>query len=308
MSIRMCSRRFVYRQKAFTMWTPSTRHGRTFSGEHHLKPHLLEACHARSAARLRRGILRGISSRYNVDMERRYRWIRGDWQITHGFLPRVPGSTPGALPIRFPCCRNGKFLEQPAAQSRSAGLASVCCWELVLMPDSAVSACCWSWDHRTPRLLAALVNALRKPHDLPWTCICAKWPVRARGSSVRFFSPWLFWLTTRSFSVDAIGKTLVRLLVTRKRLLECKHRATPNASRAPTSPTFMRPCGLRPASRWPRTVPRPPSSGATHFFAAAAGGLAGGTVDCLVDQPADYIRGAGLIAGRNWFFCAAPRV
>jgi cyclic beta-1,2-glucan synthetase len=27
-----------------------------------------------------------------VDIDRRHRWIRGDWQITQWLLPRVPGS------------------------------------------------------------------------------------------------------------------------------------------------------------------------------------------------------------------------
>jgi cyclic beta-1,2-glucan synthetase len=53
---------------------------------------LLEACHARSALVSDVEFYEEHPSRYNVDIDRRYRWIRGDWQITQWLLPRVPGS------------------------------------------------------------------------------------------------------------------------------------------------------------------------------------------------------------------------
>src|SRR5437773_2248847 len=36
-------------------------------------------------------------SRYSADVSRRYRWIRGDWQIARWVLPRVPGPGGGLL-------------------------------------------------------------------------------------------------------------------------------------------------------------------------------------------------------------------
>ena len=70
---------------------------------------LLEACHARSALVSDVELYEDYPSRYNVDIDRRHRWIRGDWQITHWLLPRYPVLTPGALLIRFPLCPSGRF-------------------------------------------------------------------------------------------------------------------------------------------------------------------------------------------------------
>jgi cyclic beta-1,2-glucan synthetase len=53
---------------------------------------LLEACHARSALVSDVELYEEHPSRYNVDIDRRHRWIRGDWQITQWLLPRVPGA------------------------------------------------------------------------------------------------------------------------------------------------------------------------------------------------------------------------
>ena len=43
---------------------------------------LLESCHARSALVSDVELYEEHPSRYNVDIDRRHRWIRGDWQIT----------------------------------------------------------------------------------------------------------------------------------------------------------------------------------------------------------------------------------
>jgi cyclic beta-1,2-glucan synthetase len=48
-------------------------------------------------------------SRYNVDIDRRHRWIRGDWQIARWLLPRVPGPDGRSLPNPLSrCCPNGR--------------------------------------------------------------------------------------------------------------------------------------------------------------------------------------------------------
>ncbi len=50
---------------------------------------LLEGCHVRSGLLSDVELYEGHPSRYNVDVARRHRWIRGDWQIIQWLLPRV---------------------------------------------------------------------------------------------------------------------------------------------------------------------------------------------------------------------------
>ena len=78
---------------------------------------LLEACHARSALVSDVEFYEEYPSRYNVDIDRRHRWIRGDWQITQWLLPRVPGSgRPAHCQSAFRFVAVEDF-RQPAAQS-----------------------------------------------------------------------------------------------------------------------------------------------------------------------------------------------
>src|SRR5471030_20040 len=51
---------------------------------------LLEGCYARSALLSDVQLYEEYPTRYSADVSRRYRWIRGDWQIASWLLPRVP--------------------------------------------------------------------------------------------------------------------------------------------------------------------------------------------------------------------------
>ncbi|MEO8011760.1 MAG: cyclic beta 1-2 glucan synthetase, partial [Dokdonella sp.] len=57
---------------------------------------LLEGCHARAGLVSDLALFEHFPQRYSADMQRRHRWIRGDWQIARWLLPFVPradGST-----------------------------------------------------------------------------------------------------------------------------------------------------------------------------------------------------------------------
>ncbi|MBC7867051.1 MAG: cyclic beta 1-2 glucan synthetase, partial [Gloeobacteraceae cyanobacterium ES-bin-316] len=52
---------------------------------------LLEGCYSRSGLVTDVQLYEEYPNRYNTDMQRRHRWIRGDWQIGNWILPFVPG-------------------------------------------------------------------------------------------------------------------------------------------------------------------------------------------------------------------------
>ena len=52
---------------------------------------LLEGCYARSGLLLMCSSMKNIPYVMTADMQRRHRWIRGDWQIARWILPFVPG-------------------------------------------------------------------------------------------------------------------------------------------------------------------------------------------------------------------------
>ncbi|MGP8199593.1 MAG: GH36-type glycosyl hydrolase domain-containing protein [Limisphaerales bacterium] len=184
---------------------------------------LLEACHARSALVSDVEFYEEYPSRYNVDIDRRHRWIRGDWQITQWLLPRVPGSDArrianplsylsqwkifdnlrrSLVPVALVTLMLGSWLFVPGL----TGLASLLVIAIIALPGS----------------LATLVNALRKPADLPWV-MHLQGVAGSYGRQLGQIALTLAFLPYDAFvSLDAIGRTLLRVLVTHKRLLEWK--------------------------------------------------------------------------------------
>jgi cyclic beta-1,2-glucan synthetase len=182
---------------------------------------LLESCHARSALVTDVELYEAHPSRYNVDMDRRHRWIRGDWQITQWLLPRVPGSDARRVANPISALSRWKILDNLRRSLVPVALLSLLLGNWWFAPELGGLAALLVLSLITlPGLLAALAHGLSKPLDVPW-------PMHLRGVFGSFGRQLGQVALTVSFlpydafiSLDAIGRTLVRLLVTRKRLLE----------------------------------------------------------------------------------------
>src|ERR1035437_1524454 len=143
-------------------------HGR-FPENAVLSHDLLEACHARSALVSDVELYEEYPSRYNVDVDRRHRWIRGDWQITQWLLPRVPGSDVRRIANPLSVLSQWKIFDNPRRSLVPVSLMLLLLGSWLLVPElGGLGLLLVAGIIVLPGLLAALVNALRKPHDLPW--------------------------------------------------------------------------------------------------------------------------------------------
>jgi cyclic beta-1,2-glucan synthetase len=182
---------------------------------------LLEACHARSALVSDVEFYEEHPSRYNVDIDRRHRWIRGDWQITQWLLPRVPGADARRIANPLSALSQWKIFDNLRRSLVPAALLLLLLGHWLLLPGLGGRGVLLVLAIITlPGLLAALVNLFRKPADLPWAMHLRG----VAGSGARQLGQILLTLAFLPYdafiSLDAIGRTLLRLLVTHKRLLE----------------------------------------------------------------------------------------
>jgi len=182
---------------------------------------LLESCHARSALVSDVEFYEEYPSRYNVDMDRRHRWIRGDWQITQWLLPRVPGSDARRIANPLSVLSQWKIFDNLRRSLVPVALMLFLLgnW-LILHGLGGLGSLLILSIITLPGLLSVLANVSFKPVDLPW-------PMHLRGvagSCGRQLGQILLTLAFLPYdafiSLDAIGKTLLRLLVTHKRLLQ----------------------------------------------------------------------------------------
>jgi cyclic beta-1,2-glucan synthetase len=182
---------------------------------------LLESCHARCALVTDLELYEDHPARYLVDTNRRHRWIRGDWQIARWLGFRVRGADGQRKPNPLSILSQWKILDNLRRSLVPIALLLVLLGGWLLTPDSH------GWGALLvlvvlglPVLLATLVDLVRKPSELPW-----KMHVRsAAGTAGRQFGQLglrLAFLPHEALvSLDAISRTLWRLVITRRRLLE----------------------------------------------------------------------------------------
>ncbi len=182
---------------------------------------LLESVHARSALVSDIEFYEEHPSRYNVDMNRRHRWIRGDWQITPWLLPRVPG--PDARRIANPLSGLSRwkiFDNLRRSLVPVALLVLVAGTWLALPALGSLGLVVLLTIITLPALLSAMVDGCSKPNDLPWPLHWRE-VIATTGRHLGQIGLTLVFLPYDAFvSLDAVGRTLLRMLVTRKRLLE----------------------------------------------------------------------------------------
>ncbi|MBK1717370.1 cyclic beta 1-2 glucan synthetase [Thiocystis violacea] len=181
---------------------------------------LLEGCHARSGLLSDVQLYEEYPACYSADVSRRYRWIRGDWQVACWLLPRVPGldgqrrRNPLSALSRWKLADNLRRSLAPAALTllfvlgwtvtESPGL-----WTLAVLGISMI-----------PSLLTALLSFLQKPGDVRWRHHLTA-ALRAAGRQLEQAVFTIVCLPYEGFfSLDAMVRTLWRTRVSHRRLLE----------------------------------------------------------------------------------------
>jgi hypothetical protein len=158
-------------------------------------------------------------SRYLADVSRRHRWIRGDWQVGAWALPTVPApggrhrNTLSAL-SRWKILDNlRRSLVAPAEL-----VLLLMAWLLLPSPvawTAAVAALVFA-----PPIIGFLYRLLQKPPDQGLLLHLQD----AARSLPRSFAQPVFLFTLLPFeagvAIDAVARTLGRMLVTRRHLLE----------------------------------------------------------------------------------------
>ena len=130
---------------------------------------LLEGAHARSALLSDVELYEAYPSRYLVDVSRRHRWMRGDWQIARWLLPRVPRLAGGRAPNPIAAVSWWKILDNLRRSLVPIATLVLLLVSFLLLPPRdvlAVMVFVVSVFGVVP-LLSLLADVARKPTDLP---------------------------------------------------------------------------------------------------------------------------------------------
>ncbi|MGA8020304.1 MAG: glucoamylase family protein [Desulfobacterales bacterium] len=183
---------------------------------------LLEGCYARSGLLSDVLLYEEYPSRYSADVSRRHRWIRGDWQIARWLLPGVPDLEGNRRKNPLSGVSRWKILDNLRRSLVPAALT------FLLLLGWAVLSPPWLWTLAVigtiliPPGMASFLDLFQKPGDVRLSQHLAVM-VRSAGEHA---AQAVFTLTCLPyeafFSLDAIVRTVWRMWVTHKRLLEWK--------------------------------------------------------------------------------------
>ena len=157
---------------------------------------------------------------YTAHARRKHRWIRGDWQLLPWLRARVPGPD-GLEPNRLSLVSRWKILDNLRRSLVEVSQLALILAGWTILPGSPIR---WTLlgigAIAAPWVISLLLAALRPPGDKSWRAYYAAIGRDAGNSANQIalaviFLPHQAWL-----SLDAIGRTLARLYVTRRHLLE----------------------------------------------------------------------------------------
>ena len=127
---------------------------------------LLEGCYARSGLLTDVQVYEEQPSRYEEDVQRRYRWIRGDWQLWRWLLPGVPGGHGRRVRNPLPALSRWKLFDNLRRSLAPAALVG-----LFVLGWTFLSPA-WGWTLvgaiflLLPALVTSLPGLVHKPADV----------------------------------------------------------------------------------------------------------------------------------------------
>ncbi|MBF0377160.1 MAG: cyclic beta 1-2 glucan synthetase [Desulfamplus sp.] len=200
-----------------------TMNGR-FPDNRILSHDLLEGCYARSGLISDVELYEEYPSGYIADMRRRHRWIRGDWQIARWLLPKGIDS-----------------LETLETQTRKISLSMLSRWKIfdnlrrsltasgltiLLLLGWTVLPSVWFWTNAVfaiiliPSLSASVVKVFKKTIDITFEQHFASIAYSAYQQFIGSVLTLICLPYEAFFSLDAIVRTIWRLMITHKLLLQ----------------------------------------------------------------------------------------
>ncbi len=184
---------------------------------------LIECAYARSTLLSDVVLYEEHPAGYGGDVARRHRWMRGDWQIAPWVLPWVPG--PSGQRVRNPISALSRWKIFDNLRRSLVPVAML----LLLVISWALSATMAAASLlflasvvAMPPFLAAAANLLGKPVDLPLGIHLRATLQTLRRSLAHGMFVCVFLPYEAFISADAIVRTLVRMIWTKRRLLEWK--------------------------------------------------------------------------------------
>ena len=192
-----------------------------FSENKILSHDLLEGCYVRSGLLSDVQLFEKYPTNYRTDMKRQLRWIRGDWQIFSWFLPWVPDMRRHWHRNPLSGLSRWKIFDNIRRSLVPAALTVLIVLGWTVLPSTLFWTIAVSAIIVTPVIIIYVWDSINKPKEVIFSHHI-KNTIRNLSEILRKTLFMLICLPYEAFSsLRIIVLTLWRMLITRKKLLEC---------------------------------------------------------------------------------------
>lgn len=181
---------------------------------------LLEGCHARSGLISDVQLYEEYPSAYKADVSRRHRWIRGDWQIARWVLSVVPAADGKTRENPLSTLSQWKIFDNLRRSLTPAALM------LMLLLGWTVLSSAWLWTLSVigiimlPFFIASLQNIFQKQRNVMFSHHLTSVAQRTGSNFVQVLFSLVCLPHEAYFSMDAVLRTIWRMLISHKHMLE----------------------------------------------------------------------------------------
>ena len=181
---------------------------------------LIEGCYARSGLISDTHLYEEYPLNYRADVSRRHRWIRGDWQIATWIRQMVPTFDGSTRNNPLTMLSQWKIFDNLRRSLTSPALT------LMILLGWTLLHSAWFWTLSVlgiillPALIVSAISIFQKPRNVIWSHHLTSAANKAGNNIIQAVFALICLPHEACFHTDAIARTLWRMLITHKRLLE----------------------------------------------------------------------------------------
>jgi cyclic beta-1,2-glucan synthetase len=195
---------------------------------------LLEGCYTRSGLLSDVQLYEKHPQLFTVDMKRRHRWLRGDWQIATWFLPFVPGGDKRWHANPLSALSRWKIFDNIRRSLVPLAFTLFILFGWILKGDAALWTAVVTGVIIIPVVIGCLWDMLRKPRDLILTHHIIVSGQSAGNAAINTFFMMICLPYEAYMSLVLIVRTCWRMLFSHRNLLEWITSSTFRISKSPT--------------------------------------------------------------------------
>ena len=181
---------------------------------------LLEGCHVRSGLASDILIFEDHPWHFGAELNRRHRWIRGDWQIAEWLLPWIPGGNRHWTRNNVSMLSRWKIFDNLRRSLVAPAMVAMFFWAWMFLPYAGIWTIALVSTIFAPALLTALWDLININREIPLRMNLGLWCVDLFRTMTQATLELTCVAFQASLNLDAVIRSIARMIIIRRHLLQ----------------------------------------------------------------------------------------